>query len=162
MKTKTQIQTIEPQTKTVAGSRRSFLRQSVALTGGALTGNALAQTPADNLPPNIPAWMKREGRALSDGKYGLPSAFEKEVVRRGRGDQVMRLAAQRQARDLRPGCAVDNAVGRILRIEDDDRLSPRGGAQAKGERQTGENRPDFQDKRPTPTAGKKAFSGRPR
>ena len=89
MKTKTQIQTIEPQTKTVAGSRRSFLRQSVALTGGALTGNALAQTPADNLPPNIPAWMKREGRALSDGKYGLPSAFEKEVVRRGRGDQVM-------------------------------------------------------------------------
>jgi len=89
MKTKTQIQPIEPRTTTVAGSRRNFLRKSVALTGGALTGNALAQTPTDNLPPNVPAWMKREGRALSDGKYGLPSAFEKEVVRRGRGDQVM-------------------------------------------------------------------------
>ncbi len=70
-------------------SRRNFLRSSAALTGSAIAGNALAQTAADNSPPNVPAWMKVEGRALSDGKYGLPSVFEKNVVRRGRGDQVM-------------------------------------------------------------------------
>ena len=70
-------------------NRRNFLRTSAALAGSAFAGGAAAQAAADNAPPNVPAWMKKEGRALSDGKYGLPSAFEKEVVRRGRGDQVM-------------------------------------------------------------------------
>ena len=69
-------------------SRRSFLRRTTALAGGAIAGGAFAQS-VDNTPPNVPQWMKAEGRALSDGKYGLPSAFEKNVVRRGRGDQVM-------------------------------------------------------------------------
>ena len=72
-----------------AGNRRNFLRKSAALAGSAFAGGAAAQSVADNTPPNVPAWMKKEGRALSDGQYGLPSAFEKDVVRRGRGDQVM-------------------------------------------------------------------------
>ena len=74
---------------TARNARRNFLRNSAVLTGGAFAGNALAQNAADNAPPNVPAWMKKEGRALSDGQYGLPSAFEKNVLRRGRGDQVM-------------------------------------------------------------------------
>ena len=70
-------------------ARRNFLRNSAVLTGGAFAGTAIAQNAVDNAPPNVPAWMKKEGRALSDGHYGLPSAFEKNVLRRGRGDQVM-------------------------------------------------------------------------
>ena len=72
-----------------AGARRNFLRHTAALTAGLVAGEAAAQTGNGNLPPHVPVWMKGEGRPLSDGVYGLPSAFEKNVVRRGRGDQVM-------------------------------------------------------------------------
>mgnify|MGYP003340580491 FL=1 len=51
-----------------AGNRRNFLRKSAALAGSAFAGGAAAQSVADNTPPNVPAWMKKEGRALSDGQ----------------------------------------------------------------------------------------------
>ena len=44
---------------------------------------------ADNLPPDVPGWMKHEGLPLEGQPYTLPSKYEKHVARKGRGDQVM-------------------------------------------------------------------------
>ena len=70
-------------------SRRSFLRESGALMGGAVLGGlagntAMAATDAgtaDNLPPNIPEWMKTPGAPVGDQLYGAPSQFEKGVTK---------------------------------------------------------------------------------
>jgi sulfane dehydrogenase subunit SoxC len=68
-------------------SRRRFLREGGALMGGAVLGGlagseALAATPdADNLPPNIPEWMKTPGDPMGGQLYGTPSPFEKSVVK---------------------------------------------------------------------------------
>ncbi len=71
-----------------ATSRRRFLRQGGALVGGAvITGGlggsqALAATAnADNLPPNVPEWMKTPGDPMGSQPYGTPSPFEKDVVK---------------------------------------------------------------------------------
>lgn len=65
-----------------ARSRRLFLAQSLAVSGSAALGSAaLAGESIDNLPPNVPQWMKREGHALTWQDYTLPSKFEKHVVR---------------------------------------------------------------------------------
>src|SRR5258705_13973844 len=70
-----------------ATSRRRFLRQGGALVGGAvITGGlggsqALAATAnADDLPPNVPEWMKTPGDPMGSQPYGTPSPFEKDVV----------------------------------------------------------------------------------
>src|ERR1017187_4598588 len=71
----------------VVTSRRRFLRESGALMGGAVLGGlagseALAATAnADNLPPNIPEWMKAPGDPMGSQLYGTPSPFEKSVVK---------------------------------------------------------------------------------
>ena len=69
-------------------SRRRFLRGSGALMGGAaLAGavagrQALAETPvAENLPPNVPEWMKTPGDPMGSQLYGTPSPFEKDVIK---------------------------------------------------------------------------------
>ena len=68
-------------------SRRRFLREGGALMGGAVLGGlagseALAATPdADNLPPNIPEWMKTPGDPMGGQLYGTPSPFEKSVFK---------------------------------------------------------------------------------
>jgi sulfane dehydrogenase subunit SoxC len=66
-------------------SRRRFLRGSAALGGAALTGGiaggASAATDANNLPPNIPEWMKVPGDPMGSQPYGTPSPFEKHVVK---------------------------------------------------------------------------------
>lgn len=84
-------------------TRRSFLGKSAALAGGVLTANGATAQSGDSLPPNVPQWMKREGHPLTWNPYGLPSAFEKHVVRSGRGDQVMPGAGSLQSplQDLR-------------------------------------------------------------
>lgn len=84
-------------------TRRAFLGKSAALVGGAVSAGAFGAQAADNLPPNVPQWMKHEGHPLSWNPYGLPSEFEKAVVRRGRGDQVMPGAGSLQSplQDLR-------------------------------------------------------------
>lgn len=80
-----------------ANGRRRFLARSAAIAGGALgAGAAVAQT-VDSVPPNVPAWMKHEGHPLLRDPYGLPSAFEKHVIRKGRGDQVMPGAGSLQS-----------------------------------------------------------------
>ena len=70
-------------------SRRHFLRDSGALMGGAVLGGLAGTTAtaatdagtADNLPPNIPAWMKTPGAPMGDQLYGTPSEFEKGVIK---------------------------------------------------------------------------------
>src|SRR5258708_15098843 len=69
-------------------SRRRFLREGGALMGGAVLAggvagrDALAATAnADNLPPNIPEWMKAPGDPMGSQLYGTPSPFEKGVVK---------------------------------------------------------------------------------
>jgi sulfane dehydrogenase subunit SoxC len=65
-------------------SRRRFL-QSVAsgAAAGALVGQAAAETAgnAENVPPNIPEWMKAPGDPAGSQPYGTPSEYEKNVVR---------------------------------------------------------------------------------
>jgi len=71
-----------------APSRRHLLRQGGALVGGAVLLGGLAGAEAqaagvgaDNLPPNIPGWMTAPGEAMGSEPYGLPSRFEKDVVK---------------------------------------------------------------------------------
>jgi sulfane dehydrogenase subunit SoxC len=70
-------------------SRRRFLREG-ALMGGAVLAGALpggealaaaAEASTDNLPPNIPEWMKAPGDPMGSQLYGTPSPFEKGVVK---------------------------------------------------------------------------------
>lgn len=65
-------------------SRRRFLHGAVAggLAAGALSGTALAEdAAANNIPPNIPEWMKSPGDAMGSQLYGAPSPFEKNLVK---------------------------------------------------------------------------------
>jgi sulfane dehydrogenase subunit SoxC len=65
-------------------SRRRFLRDgavvgTAALAGGLDAGDARAAD--DNLPPNVPEWMKAPGDPMGSQLYGTPSPFEKGVVK---------------------------------------------------------------------------------
>src|SRR6202030_2411732 len=69
-------------------SRRQILESS-ALLGAALASGAAGQqavadtatTNADNLPPNVPEWMKTPGDPMGSQLYGMPSPFEKNVIK---------------------------------------------------------------------------------
>lgn len=61
------------------GARRRFLAAAGALAGG-LAGRAVAADDATG-PPNVPAWMKAQGEPVNWRPYGLPSEFEKQVVK---------------------------------------------------------------------------------
>ena len=67
-------------------SRRRFLRNGGALVGGAVVAGGLASRDAlaatgdaENLPPNVPEWMKTPGDPMGSQPYGTPSPFEKDV-----------------------------------------------------------------------------------
>jgi sulfane dehydrogenase subunit SoxC len=63
-------------------TRRRFLRNGAAAAGGVvLSAGASAATETDNLPPNIPEWMKAPGEPMGSQPYGAPSPFEKGVVK---------------------------------------------------------------------------------
>lgn len=64
--------------------RRDFLRKGFAVAGGAALGaGVLAKARAeDNLPPNVPVWTRSVGPGVVSHPYGMPSPFEKDVVRR--------------------------------------------------------------------------------
>src|ERR1700693_3749199 len=69
-------------------SRRRLLREGGALLGGVVVAGGLsgsaalaATKDADNLPPNIPEWMKTPGDPMGSQLYGTPSPFEKDVVK---------------------------------------------------------------------------------
>src|ERR1700726_3052358 len=69
----------------VRASRRRFLRDSAAIGGAVLAGDLVAgaaqAATSDNLPPNVPEWMKVPGDAMGSQLYGTPSPFEKNVVK---------------------------------------------------------------------------------
>ena len=68
-------------------SRRKFLRRGGALMGGAVASglagskSAAAGETSENLPPNVPEWMKTPGDPMGSQLYGTPSPFEKGVVK---------------------------------------------------------------------------------
>jgi sulfane dehydrogenase subunit SoxC len=66
-------------------SRRRFLREGGALVGGAVVAGSLGGSKAsaamensENLPPNVPEWMKTPGDPMGSQLYGTPSPFEKK------------------------------------------------------------------------------------
>lgn len=74
--------TIDADDKSAGATRRHFLRASAAAAGGAVLGaGASAAVEIDNLPPNIPEWMKAPGEPMGSQPYGAPSPFEKDVVK---------------------------------------------------------------------------------
>src|SRR5882757_6456890 len=69
-------------------SRRRFLREGGVLVGGAVMAGGLAGSDAlaagdnaDNLPPNVPEWMKTPGDPMGSQPYGTPSPFERGVIK---------------------------------------------------------------------------------
>ncbi|MBW7970012.1 sulfite dehydrogenase [Bradyrhizobium sp. BR 10289] len=62
-------------------TRRRFLTGSATALGGAVLGTGAAAAETDNLPPNVPEWMKTPGEPTGGQLYGAPSPFEKDVVR---------------------------------------------------------------------------------
>jgi sulfane dehydrogenase subunit SoxC len=70
-----------------APSRRHFLRDTGVLIGGAGLGGlaggdvAAASEQSENLPPNIPQWMRIPGQPMGSQAYGTPSPFERHVVK---------------------------------------------------------------------------------
>jgi sulfane dehydrogenase subunit SoxC len=67
-------------------SRRQLLRGGVVIGGAALAGSmsgaaSVAAADINNLPPNIPEWMKVPGDPMGSQPYGTPSPFEKGVVK---------------------------------------------------------------------------------
>lgn len=64
--------------------RRRFLKTGALAAGGALA--AAAGRPAaagpENQPPNLPEWSRTLGPGVDAAPYGMPSEFEKGVVRR--------------------------------------------------------------------------------
>src|SRR5262245_6711189 len=64
-------------------SRRAFLARAGLAAAGALApaGLRAQDSQASNLPPNVPKWMKEPGEPVNWRDYGLPSAFEKQVVK---------------------------------------------------------------------------------
>jgi sulfane dehydrogenase subunit SoxC len=91
-------------------SRRRLLREG-ALVGGAVLASTLAGGEAaaeaasaggDNVPPNIPEWMKTPGDPVGSQLYGTPSPFENNVVRnvpKG-GAQYISAASRSPLQDL--------------------------------------------------------------
>ncbi|CUU16753.1 sulfite dehydrogenase [Bradyrhizobium barranii] len=74
--------TIDAAGKSARTTRRRFLQGGTAVAGGAVLGaGASAAAETDNLPPNIPEWMKAPGEPMGAQPYGAPSPFEKGVVK---------------------------------------------------------------------------------
>ena len=69
------------------------------MAGGLAGGEALAAgDSADNLPPNVPEWMKTPGDPMGSQPYGTPSPFEKAVVKNSPQDMPQYLSASGRTR----------------------------------------------------------------
>ncbi|MBR0899970.1 sulfite dehydrogenase [Bradyrhizobium tropiciagri] len=66
-------------------SRRRFLQAGAALAGSSaisgVAGSPALAEPGNNLPPNVPEWMKTPGDPMGSQPYGTPSIHEKGVVK---------------------------------------------------------------------------------
>jgi sulfane dehydrogenase subunit SoxC len=81
-------------------TRRRFLREGGALVSGVVAAGGLAGSKAsaatdtaENLPPNVPEWMKTPGDPMGSQPYGTPSSFEKAVVKNIAKDLPQYLSA---------------------------------------------------------------------
>jgi sulfane dehydrogenase subunit SoxC len=89
----------DPHGAVVTTTRRRLLHNS-AVGGGALVVAGLTGREAgaasggtENLPPNIPEWMKTPGEPMGSQPYGTPSRFEKNVVKNISKDLPQYLSA---------------------------------------------------------------------
>lgn len=74
--------TIDTRGKSARTTRRRFLQGGGAVAGGVVLGaGASAAAETENLPPNVPDWMKAPGGLTGSQPYGTPSPFEKGVVK---------------------------------------------------------------------------------
>ena len=74
--------TIDADDKSTRTTRRRFLQGGTVVAGGAALGaGASAAAETENLPPNVPDWMKAPGDPMGSQPYGAPSPFEKGVVK---------------------------------------------------------------------------------
>src|ERR1700758_4153946 len=67
-------------------SRRRLLRGAAIIGGVAFAGGVAGRSDAaavetSNLPPHFPEWMKVPGDPMGSQPYGMPSPFEKNVVK---------------------------------------------------------------------------------
>jgi sulfane dehydrogenase subunit SoxC len=62
--------------------RRRFIARGAVASLAAAGGSAVADNLPPNLPPNVPQWMREPGAGFLNPAYGLPSPFEKNVLRK--------------------------------------------------------------------------------
>jgi sulfane dehydrogenase subunit SoxC len=74
-------------------SRRSIVEGATAAVAGALVPHVATAAGDENLPPNIPQWMRQQGAPILSPPYGIPSEFERNVVRRQREQRPTNTAA---------------------------------------------------------------------
>jgi sulfane dehydrogenase subunit SoxC len=65
-----------------ARGRRSFLKWGAAAGGLVLAGRTSARASEDSSPPAEAPWSQALGAGVVERPYGLPSAFERDVIRR--------------------------------------------------------------------------------
>ena len=69
--------------KKIKLNRRQLLAGTASLGAVALTSKVgIAETNPNNLPPNVPEWTAELGAGVDANPYGMPSEFEKNVIRR--------------------------------------------------------------------------------
>jgi sulfane dehydrogenase subunit SoxC len=66
----------------VSPRRRRFLARGAVASLAAASGAAAADTQSRNVPPQVPQWMREPGAGFLNPPYGLPSPFEKDVLRK--------------------------------------------------------------------------------
>lgn len=71
----------EPIDRTKA-TRRRFLAGAAGLAAAGASVRAALADNAKNLPPNVPDWTRQFGAGVGDKPYGVPSKYEKDVIRR--------------------------------------------------------------------------------
>ncbi|MBV9430847.1 MAG: sulfite dehydrogenase [Hyphomicrobiales bacterium] len=77
-------------------NRRAILKTGAGLSafvGGVSVPSLSMAQAAAGLPLAVPEWMKEQGRPILSPPYGVPSPFEKDVVRRQRETRVTDTAA---------------------------------------------------------------------
>ena len=95
----------DAQQQVLSPTRRNFLLTGSVAVGGGLAGAAglgSAARAEGNLPPNIPEWMTYPGDDVAHNPYGLPSGFEKDVVRKilGTPKQLSSASSRTPLQDL--------------------------------------------------------------
>jgi sulfane dehydrogenase subunit SoxC len=62
-------------------SRRNLLKASTAFAAAGALAPREVEAGGENLPPDVPEWMKSPGDPTGGQLYGTPSPFEKDVVK---------------------------------------------------------------------------------